>query len=403
VDDGRRVREAGATLMRILIANDSRIDGGGVGTYLSSLMELLDAHGHSVALLHDGADDPASANRLSAMDAWSVENSGLEKALSSVSAWRPDVCYSHNMRRLEIDERLTAQWPTVKMMHGYFGTCVSGQKSFSFPDVRACTRHCGPACLVPYLPRRCGYRNPVVMMSQYSWASRQRALFSRYVAIAVASEHMRREYLAHGTHPDRTHTIPLFASVAQPSTQVGPPIDVVFLGRLTTLKGGDELIRATRLASDRIGRPVTVTVAGEGPGRAALERLSASLGVQASFAGWVDDGGKADLLSRAALLAIPSLWPEPFGLVGLEAAAFGVPAIGFDVGGISAWLTDGANGRLVPRTAGIAGFADAMASIVGDTALRATFSRGARTVATRFTPDAHLAALERIFEAVRRV
>jgi len=396
------VRAAGATLMRILIANDSRIDGGGVGTYLSLLIELLGTHGHSVALFHDGADDPASANRLSAADVWSVENGGLKTALSSVRTWRPDVCYSHNMRRLEIDEQLAGEWPTVKMMHGYFGTCVSGQKSFSFPDVRACSRRCGPACLVHYLPRRCGYRNPAVMLSQYNWAARQRALFSRYAAIVVASEHMRQEYLAHGTHPDGTHTVPLFASAGLRSTQTGHPIDVVFLGRLTTLKGGEELVRATKVASDRIGRAVTLTIAGEGPERAGLERLSASLDVHASFAGWVDDREKADLLSRAALLAIPSLWPEPFGLVGLEAAAFGVPAVGFDVGGLSAWLTDGTNGRLIPRSAGAAGFGDAMASIVSDAALRARFSTGARAVAARLTPDAHLAALERIFGAVRR-
>ena len=42
------------------------------------------------------------------------------------------------------------------------------------------------------------------------------------------------------------------------------------------------------------------------------------------------------------------------------------------------------------------------ASIVSDPALRARLSCGARTVANRFTPDAHLAALERIFGAVRR-
>jgi glycosyltransferase involved in cell wall biosynthesis len=388
--------------MRILIANDSRIDGGGVGTYLASLIEVLGAHGHSVALLHDGANDPASANRLSAADVWSAGDGGLDKALSSVRAWRPDVCYSHNMRRLEIDEQLSAEWPTVKMMHGYFGTCVSGQKSFSFPQVQACSRHCGPACLVHYLPRRCGYRSPAAMMSQYTWAARQRALLSRYAAVAVASEHMRREYLAHGTSPDRTHTIPLFASVSPPSMQIGHPVDVVFLGRLTRLKGVEELVRATKVASDRIGRRVTLTIAGEGPERAGLERLSASLGVQATFMGWVDDRAKADLLSRAVLLAIPSLWPEPFGLVGLEAAAFGVPAVGFDVGGISAWLSDGANGRLIPRSAGAAGFGEAMASIIGDTTLRAKFSSGARTVAAQFTPEAHLRLLERLFEAARR-
>ena len=195
--------------MRILIANDSRIDGGGVGTYLASLITLLETHGHAVALLHDGPDDERARTGCGSASPGASPTRASTTALTNVRAWRPDVCYSHNMRRLEVDERLADEWPTVKMMHGYFGTCVSGQKAFSFPHVQACARHCGPACLVLYLPRRCGYRHPVAMMSQYAWAARQRALFDRYAAIVVASEHMRREYLAHGVQPDRTHTIPL--------------------------------------------------------------------------------------------------------------------------------------------------------------------------------------------------
>ena len=387
--------------MRILIANDSRIDGGGVGTYLASLITLLEMHGHAVALVHDGPDDEKAANRLRVGDAWSISDTGLDKALANVRAWQPDVCYSHNMHRLEVDERLAGEWPTVKMMHGYFGTCVSGQKAFSFPRVQACARHCGPACLGLYLPRRCGYRHPVAMMSQYAWAARQRALFDRYAAVVVASEHMRREYLAHGVRPDRTVTIPLFAAATVSST-AGDPIDVIFLGRLTRLKGCDALVQGIRGASDRLGRRLTLTIAGEGPERDALERLAASLDVPATFAGWVDDRAKADLLSRALVLAIPSLWPEPFGLVGLEAAAFGVPAVGFDVGGISTWLMNDVNGRLVSAATGADGFGDAIAAILRDADYRARLSCGARGVAERFTAAAHLASLERVLQSARR-
>ncbi len=118
-------------------------------------------------------------------------------------------------------------------------------------------------------------------------------------------------------------------------------------------------------AIDSAGR-LTLTIAGEGPERESLERLAASLDVPTTFAGWVDDRAKADLLSRAVVLAIPSLWPEPFGLVGLEAAAFGVPAVGFDVGGISTWLTNDVNGRLVSAAAGADGLGDAIAAILRD-------------------------------------
>ena len=51
---------------------------------------------------------------------------------------------------------------------------------------------------------------------------------------------------------------------------------------------------------------------------------------------------------RADLLVVPSLWPEPFGLVGLEAARHRLPVAAFAVGGIPDWLRPGVNGYLAP-------------------------------------------------------
>ena len=387
--------------MRILLANDSRVDGGGVGTYLTSLVGPLTERGHAVALLHDGLDASDDPRRIPVDQAWSIETGGLDRSLEEVRAWRPDVCFSHNMRPLEVDERLAREWPIVKMMHGYFGTCVSGQKAFAFPGVQICTRRCGPPCLVHYLPRRCGYRNPFAMASQYEWASRQRQLFPRYSAIVVASEHMRREYLAHGVQSDRVVAIPLFSRPSAVERAGAGSIDVLFLGRLTALKGGDVLIRAVHRASDLLCRPVTVTLAGEGPERRHLEQLAGRLNVSARFTGWVDEQGRSDLFAVARLVAMPSVWPEPFGLVGLEAAVCGIPAVAFDVGGISSWLSDGVNGTLVSPDGGSEALAQAMAAMLGDAVYRERLSQGAREVAARFTSDAHLSALERVLEAAR--
>jgi glycosyltransferase involved in cell wall biosynthesis len=102
------------------------------------------------------------------------------------------------------------------------------------------------------------------------------------------------------------------------------------------------------------------------------------------------------LLADAAILAVPSVWPEPFGLVGLEAAAFGTPAVAFAAGGISEWLTDGVNGRLVAPAHGCDGLGRTIAALLKDADAWRQLSTGARRAAERFTIGTHVGALEAI-------
>ena len=74
---------------------------------------------------------------------------------------------------------------------------------------------------------------------------------------------------------------------------------------------------------------LTLTVGGDGSELAKLKQLARDLGVTAEFTGWVSGDAKVDLMRRADLLVVPSLWPEPFGLVGVEAGCVGLPAVGF--------------------------------------------------------------------------
>ena len=70
------------------------------------------------------------------------------------------------------------------------------------------------------------------------------------------------------------------------------------------------------------------------------------------FPGWVTRDEWTRILQRVDLLVVPSVWPEPLGLIGLEAASMGVPALAFNVGGIGDWLTDGETGRLLEASCG---------------------------------------------------
>ena len=180
---------------------------------------------------------------------------------------------------------------------------------------------------------------------------------------------MRDEMARHGAPDDRLRVLPLFSTVSGDATAgSGEPDTVLFAGRMTPLKGGHVLVAAAARATRLLGRPVRLIMAGDGPQKEAWRSLAASLGVQVELTGWVAPEDRARVYGRGLLAAVPSLWPEPFGLVGLDAASLGRPAVAFDVGGIKEWLTDGLNGRLVEPTAGEEGLARAIVSLLDEPA-----------------------------------
>jgi glycosyltransferase involved in cell wall biosynthesis len=308
------------------------------------------------------------------------------------------------MDRLAIDRHLAHRWPVVKFMHGYLGTCIGGQKRFGFPVAQPCDRAFGAPCLALYGARHCGQLSVGKFVNQYRWAREQHALFPRYRAMVVASQHMKQEYVRNGVDPLRVHVNPLFPTHDQRPTATPASPDslrVVFLGRMTVVKGGDLLIQAVAHASAALGRTIALTMMGDGPQRAAWESLATERQVAATFTGWVQGDERWNHLRGASVLALPSTWPEPFGLVGLEAAALGVPAIAFDVGGVREWLYPGENGLLTaadPPTA--LGFAATLAGALSRANELAAMRRRAVAIAREMSLDRHLDRLETIFRSV---
>jgi glycosyltransferase involved in cell wall biosynthesis len=388
--------------MRILIANDGFGDAGGVQTYLDAAIANLAGRGHELALAYCSKDGTLDASGVSAaLPRFHLPHADDARAFDAVRRWSPDLCYSHNMDDVAIDRRLGASMPIVKFMHGYFGTCIGGLKTHRFPGTLACGRVYGPACAALYFPRRCGQLSPAAFVRQWRAAESHRSVRDVYAAYVVASEHMKREYVRSGIDASRVHANPLFSTA--PVAADVPPAPaaprVLFLGRMTPLKGGDLLIRAIAAAAARLpqGHAPRLTMVGDGPSRQSWESLAVSLGVPCTFAGWQTGDARWPYFRDASLVAVPSLWPEPFGLVGLEAGAFGVPAVGIDTGGISEWLEDGVNGRLVQAPAAPDTLGAAIAGVLGDPALQARLRAGAHRIAREMSVDRHVDRLEAVF------
>jgi glycosyltransferase involved in cell wall biosynthesis len=166
------------------------------------------------------------------------------------------------------------------------------------------------------------------------------------------------------------------------------------------LKGGLLFLDALPYVTARIPQSVHVTFAGDGPDRERWEsrarQLASSAGdlLKIDFIGWQTALEMSTLYGNVDLLVVPSVWPEPLGSVGPAAAAAGIPAAAFDVGGISEWLTDGVSGHLAPgRQPDAKGLAHAIARCLGDADHYAALTRGARIMSERFTMQRHIPAL----------
>jgi len=404
--------------MRIVFVNSSCQREGGVETYLHTVMPAVKHSGHEISLCHE-LDSPSERGRIGLLPgapSWCVAELGLERTLAAVRQWRPDVIYTHNVASVELELELLNIGPAVRFVHAYYGTCISGSKTFKKPVAEPCHRRFGWQCLLHFYPRRCGGMNPLTMLALYDTQRNRLAALQRYRAVLTHSEYMRTEYIRNGVAADRVFSFPYcvepLGSQAGELSPVKKEIRkndevwrLVFAGRMDELKGGSILLDALPLVQSASGRPLQMVFAGDGPERRQWENAAAALhrshpDIQIEFAGWRAGADLAALFRSCHLLVVPSVWPEPFGVVGVEAALEGIPAAAFAVGGIPTWLIDGVTGHLAPGDPPTAeGLARAITNCLSDGEHYSNLCRGAAKMAGRFTVQAHVVELIRHLES----
>jgi glycosyltransferase involved in cell wall biosynthesis len=423
--------------MRIGVVTWNARKVGGTETYLDRVLPGLHNAGHQVALLSQ-VDSPADRTRICLPEGspfYCVSTAGSGQALDQLHKWRPQLIYLQGLDDSDLEARLSTIAPVVFFAHNYYGTCVDGSKLFSFPTAKPCERAFGLGCLLNFYPRRCGGLNPITMARAYCEKAARLRILRGYRAILTASEHMRREYLKHGFAESAVHRVPLPVYSSQddgvsgyvssdspeankndhgrdevPDYAHGAKSEdewrLLFAGQMTRLKGGAVLLDAIPAVAAALGRPVQLIFAGEGPARAEWEARARvvearNLNVRIEFAGWLDGGALDALANDVHLLVIPSLWPEPFGLVGPELGRKGIPAAAFAVGGIPEWLKDGINGYLASADPPAAhGLAEAIVRCLRDAREYTSLRKGATQQARRFGLAGHISCLTEIFDSV---
>ncbi len=189
----------------------------------------------------------------------------------------------------------------------------------------------------------------------------------------------RRLRVGHGTEKGRVRAKKGFRPVAADGVR---PLRLLYVGQLVAGKGVRVLLEAVA----RLRVPFTLTIVGAGRDERLLRRRAASLAPGAvRFAGWQTD--VAPFFAAADVVVVPSLWNEPFCLVGVEALAAGVPVVAFDRGGIGDWLKPDETGVFAPPTA--EGLARTLEGLSADPARLVRLSRtGAAFVRAHYSTGA---------------
>jgi len=121
---------------------------------------------------------------------------------------------------------------------------------------------------------------------------------------------------------------------------------LAFLGRISPEKRPD---RAIDIAA-RAGLPLKIAAKVDNVDRAYWDMVIAPLVARydnVEFIGEIDEARKASFLGNARALLFPIDWPEPFGLVMIEAMACGTPVIAWNHGSVPEVIDDGVTGFIV--------------------------------------------------------
>jgi glycosyltransferase involved in cell wall biosynthesis len=369
---------------------------GGVGAHIEASAAALAAAGMQVSILAARVEssEPLAGVSVYRSSALFDTSAPMHARVGEALAAQPEMIHLNQLDDPQVVAYMRRSAPVAISAHGYLG-CTSGVHYFR--PGQECQRQHGAGCIPNLLARGCAHtRDPRSLPAAYRQATRAvQALRGADLAISYSSA-MDRHLDVNGVQ--RRRVIPYFPTLeAKQGCGHAERRRVLFAGRIVTPKGVATLVRAAREVDAEF------VVCGDGWQLPAMRKLARRLGVEqrVRFTGWLDADALAQQFADASVVAVPSLWPEPFGIVGIEAFAAGRPVVASTTGGIGDWLTDGVSGLgVAPGDA--RALARALNELLADPERqRSMGAAGHSTLMAKFTAERHVAAIQDAYRAAR--
>jgi glycosyltransferase involved in cell wall biosynthesis len=376
--------------MKLLHVHERAAFHGGVEQILHDTAHGLSSRGWQQALLH--VEPETDRDFLAPFNDASTGKDILAR-------FNPDVVLLHKVSDMDLVTTITGSYPAIRMVHDHDLVCLRQHKYFPTSG-RICNKPAGWDCYknLCFLNRNPAANGLPVTIRTVSKQKRGIQSHRDMQGFVVGSRWMQDELVMNGIPDERIsviHPIPASLAEVRPLPQQSDN-EILYVGQVVRGKGVDLLLRALA----RVPQPWHTTIVGTGNHLESCRRLAEKLGIAGhfDFTGWVAHQDLEHYYANASFTVVPSRWPEPFGMVGIEAMARGRAVVGFSAGGIPDWLHSGINGLLA--TAGdIDELGKAISGLLADPAYtRRLGNRAAEHAAQQFTHTGYLDAMENLLE-----
>ena len=404
--------------MRILYCNKYNYPFSGTEVYLFELMELMREQGHQVALfsMADPRGEPTPYDRhlmphldFKAKAGWwrKVRYAGhaiystdaRRRIRAMIEEFQPDVAHVrslyHHLSPSVLWELKAQNVPIVYHVNDFKLLCPAYNLVSQGQPCEACKggefwHALRPTCY-PGMSAR-------LTLAAEAYAHRWLGTYKKCVDLFLApSQFVRDKFVEHGWDGGKFEVLPHFQKaheLREPNTKNDAPL--LYFGRLSPEKGIDDLLRAMQNVPQ-----MRLIVAGDGPQRAALQELTASLGLSnVEFVGQVGRAQRDALIAQSRFTVLPSHAYETLGKTILESYGEGRGVVASDLGSRREFVHEGETGLLY-RTGDVNQLATAIQTLSSRPELAEKMGRaGWEMVRQRHTPEEHYQKLLSLYEGL---
>lgn len=306
--------------------------------------EMLERHGHSTRTLCVDSRALSAVDKL-LLPATAIWNPvSYRKVVQALEAGEPSICHFHNtFPVLSPSVYYAARAMDVAIVQTIPNYRLLCPAATFLRNGKICERCSNKMLPWPSVVHGCYHHGRLATASVAAMLFVHRLLqtyVDRIDAYVVLTDFMRQKLVAGGLPANRIHVKPNFVH-PDPGVGSGDGEYALFVGRFSPEKGLDILLQAWSELDSKI--PLKLV----GGTQDELRRVSPQADLEGAHClGHLSQSSTIDVMKRARILIVPSLWYEPFGRVIVEAFAVGLPVIASRIGGIPSIVDDGHSGLL---------------------------------------------------------